>query len=530
MKEIFHPHYLYVTRGRGWELSMEYIVTAQEMKKYDSNTTDYFKIPPLVLMERAALCVVEEMVGLTGNRLQGKNILVLAGSGNNGGDGFAIARLLKQKDAKVELVFFGKKEMCTEQTRQQMQICEKYKVPMTDRIGNHEYDIMIDALFGIGLNRIIEGNYADMIRKMNEMDAFRIAIDIPSGVHADDGTILGEAVKADLTVTFGFQKRGHIFYPGTEYCGKVVCRDIGITQESLLGEKPLMYSYQTDDIERMPKRNPAGNKGSFGKVLLIAGSKNMSGACVLAGLSAYRCGAGLVRIMTSLENREIIQKMLPEAVLVTYQCETDVTSQIEWADCVAIGPGIGTSTTAQKIVKTVLQNTLQNSKKVVIDADALNLIASNVFLQKLVKENTQQNTKIIMTPHMGEFSRLTGKTIAQLKAYLPEEIKAYADSYKVTLVCKDARTICYDYEEEQYYINQSGNAGMATAGAGDVLTGMLAAILAQKMDVMEAACLGVYLHGLAGDWAAQQSNQYSVMAHDIAEAIPNILHANKNRK
>lgn len=509
---------------------MEYIVTASEMKKYDKNTSSYFGISSLVLMERAALAVVEE---IELRYKEKKRILIVAGSGNNGGDGFAIGRILGQRGYLVTIVFLGDSEKCSKETKTQLEIYRKYGLKVTDKIPECEYDIIIDAIFGTGLNRKVEGIYQQAISDINQKEGIKIAADIPSGLHADNGRILGVCVKADITITFAFKKRGMILYPGADYCGKIICKDIGVTRASFLDEEPLMYSYQADDIKRLPKRNKAGNKGSFGKILLLAGSMNMSGACVLSGLSAYRSGTGLVRIVTPGENREIIQKMLPEAVLDTYGENDAIISQkikegIQWADCIVIGPGIGKSEMAYQLVQAVLE---QTQIPLVIDADALNLIAEHAKLQEKVRENTRRGAMIIMTPHMGEFSRLIKIPIEKLKEEIIENVLRYRQLYGVTLVCKDARTICcgkYGNDEKiRLYINQSGNDGMATAGSGDVLTGIIASMIAQHLQAFEAACLGVYIHGMAGDLASQVSNRYSMMANDMIEQLKYILSEEK---
>ena len=509
---------------------MEYIVTASEMKKYDRNTSSYFGIPSLVLMERAALAVVEE---IELRYKEKKRILIVAGSGNNGGDGVAIGRILFQKGHIVTVFFPGNLEKCSEETKTQLQIYKKYGQKVTDKMPESEYDIIIDAVLGTGLNREIEGIYRQTISDINQKEGIKIAVDIPSGLHADNGRVLGICVKADITVTFAFKKRGMILYPGAEYCGKIICKDIGITRASFLDEEPLMYSYQADDIKRLPKRNRAGNKGSFGKILLLAGSVNMSGACVLSGLSAYRSGAGLVRIVTPWGNREIVQKMLPEAILDTYEDDPEIIGRrieegIQWADCIVIGPGIGKSEISHLLVQLVLR---QIETPLILDADALNLIAEDSKLQKMVGENAKQGATIIMTPHMGEFSRLTQIPMGRLKEEIIEAILKYRQMYGVTLVCKDARTICCGMDENnekiRLYINQSGNDGMATAGSGDVLAGIIAGMAVQHLTPFEAACLGVYIHGMAGDLASQASNRYSMMANDMIEQLKYILREEK---
>ncbi|MDD2972413.1 MAG: NAD(P)H-hydrate dehydratase [Lachnospiraceae bacterium] len=505
---------------------MEYILTKSEMQQCDQRTSAYFRMPSVVLMERAAVATVEEIEKRTA--VTGRKILIVAGSGNNGGDGIAMGRILAQHQGHVTVCFVGDREKATESTRLQLEIYEKYGYELTDNIPKDEYDIIIDALFGIGLNRDLQDAVRKIVDQMNEQKGLRVAVDIPSGVCADTGSILGAAFRADLTVTFAYKKRGQIFYPGTEYCGTLICKDMGITGESFLSEYPQMYSYQPDDIERLlPKRKKAGNKGSFGKVLMIAGSVNMSGACTLAGLSAYRTGTGLIRIVTPAKNRTILQKKLPEAVLQTYHiplrdAESEmIADSIQWADTLLIGPGIGQDETAMTLVHKVLHTVMNRTdKKMIMDADALNILAQEEALKELFSYRDQHSIPIIMTPHLGEFARLVGKDISTIKRDMVHVAMEYAREYKVTLVCKDARTLCTD--GEKVYINQSGNDGMATAGSGDVLSGIITALAAQGMKVQEAACLGVYLHGCAGERASIDGNTYSVMARDIIKKLGKI--------
>lgn len=500
---------------------MEYIVNASEMKQYDSNTITEFKVPSIVLMERAALAAAEAIV----QNAPGRKVLVIAGCGNNGGDGLAVGRLLLQKGYDVACTLIGDREKVGSQTALQLEILQKYGLEAGCNLPQEEYDIIIDALFGIGLTRPVEGNFAKAIEYINQSNAYIAAIDIPSGICADTGRVMGTAVKADITVTFAFRKRGLLLYPGAEYAGRVLCRDIGIAHDSFLGHTPSCFTYTKTDLQKLPARPAYGNKGTFGKVLLIAGSGDMSGACLLAGESIYRMGAGLVRIMTVKENRALIQQKLPEAVLMTYDAgrcpKAKLEEALEWADCIALGPGLSQSKTAKAIVKIVLDN----EKPAVIDADAINLIAGSASLRQRLKDRPN----VILTPHIGEFARLTGKTPADIKADLIHAARTFAEEYAVTLVCKDARTVVCS-ESKPIYLNCSGNSGMATAGSGDVLTGIITALAAQTGNLYEAAVLGVYIHGLAGDMAAEKYNEYYMLAGSITEQLQVILKRNEQNE
>ena len=519
---------------------MEYIVSADEMKAYDQNTIHTFGISSLVLMERAALKVYE----IIRNQFQNnKNILIAVGCGNNGADGMALGRILRQNGYLIDFYIPGEnftkienftnsenftkseKGKFSEAAMSQYHTCIRYGMNFFEQIPEKQYDLVVDSLFGIGLNREITGEWKEAIIQLNAMNATKISIDIPSGIHSDTGEILGEAFHADETITFGFKKRGQIFYPGAEYCGELICVDIGIDQDSFLGKLPESFTYGLVDKNKLPVRKKAGNKGNFGKVFMFAGSMGMAGASILAGRSIYRTGAGLLRIMTLHDNRDIMQTALPEGVLhlfEPYRVNYDELSEhIKWATCVLAGPGIGTKDYAGKILEFILE---KSTCPLIIDADAINLIAESDVLKDLLKKKTKQGQSVTMTPHMGEFARISGKSIESLKHNIVDEAVAFAKEYLVTIVCKDARTVVASaHNNKGIYINTTGNDGMATAGSGDVLAGMITGLNAQGLSAFEAACLGVFLHGTAGDLAAMASNRYSVMASDMIEQLKFLL-------
>lgn len=507
----------------------KYLVSAKEMKEYDSNTIAHFGMSSGVLMERAALAVAEE---IEARFPAGKKALVAAGCGNNGGDGIAAGRILRQRGYEVDFWLAGDREKCSRETETQIRIIEKYGYPLQSKMEDKEYDIIIDALFGVGLSRNLEGKFAEAVRKINQKEAFVCSVDISSGIHTDSGEIMGEAVKADLTVTFAFEKRGHIFYPGCQYSGEIVCREIGITPESFLGRSPKVYTYYGTGGYRMPVRKADGNKGTFGKVLVIAGSVGMSGACVLCAESVCRMGAGMVKIVTPEENRVIVQTSIPEALLSAYRTEGEEKGEIlkklhkilekdmEWADCILIGPGIGKSRTACAMLEQVLT---EQEKPLLIDADGLNLLAENPGLQKHLENHKEKmqdiRRQIVLTPHMAEFARLYGCTVQEAKRDILQKSKELADRYGCTVVCKDARTAVACAGREEIYLNASGNDGMAAAGTGDVLAGAVGGLMAQGMKAEKAAVLGVYVHGLAGDKAAEKKGRYALMARDVVECL-----------
>ncbi len=493
---------------------MEYLLNSKEMKECDSNIINKMGLASLVLMERAALSVVEELYD---GIFDLKKVLVVCGNGNNGGDGFAVARLLYLKKVDVRVLFIGDEKNCTLETKKQMEIVRNYGIKIDKESDFRGYTTIIDAIFGIGISRKIQGKYVEIIENINSSKANILSLDTPSGISADTGKIMGIAVRAEKTVTFAYKKLGLVLYPGAEYAGIVRVKDIGITDIGFEGKYPRIYSYNKDDLKRIPKRYNYSNKGTYGKVLVIAGGINMSGAAYFAAKAAYRMGAGLVKVYTSNENRSILQTMLPEAILNTYDKDNidieELKKVISWASVIIMGPGMGIEENTKSILNILLSST---DLPLVIDADGINIIAEYPEILKNHKSN------IILTPHLGEMARLVNKDICQVKENIIKEAEEYAKEKNIICVLKDTRTVVAD-GNTNLYLNQSGNNGMATAGSGDVLTGVIAGLLAQGMDNLQAATLGVYIHGLAGESAAYKLGTHSVIADDIIDNISHIL-------
>ncbi len=489
-----------------------YLVTASEMREYDNNTIEKIGIPACVLMERAALAAVHKIETYCGGSRTGKSVLIMAGVGNNGGDGLAVGRILTERGYEVELWCVGNLEKASGQWEQQKKILDHYPVEWTEKPKKRSYDVLVDALFGVGLSRKVEGHYAEAVNLFGALDGWKLALDVPSGIDSDTGQICGCAVQADQTVTFGFCKRGLVLYPGCEYAGEVETADIGIPEQSFFGRKPEMYAYTGAVPELLPKRKKDGNKGTFGKVLLVAGSENMAGAAVLAAKAAYRMGAGMVRVITHSRNRIILQEAVPEAL---YGTLAHLKEGLEWADVIAIGPGLGTGTAAVCSLEQVL---MESGKPLLIDADGLNLLAQQPSLREMLAAQGKKGRNVILTPHVGELSRLTGGSIADCRQNLAFFGMGLAAELHGVVAAKDARTMVCQ-EGHPVCVNVSGNHGMATAGSGDVLSGIIAALLAQGLHAFHAASLGVYLHGMAADAVTEKTGAYSCMAGDIAEEV-----------
>lgn len=493
---------------------MKYVLNSAQMKACDNGTITFYGVPSLVLMERAALAVVEEVEKIITKE---DTVLIVCGSGNNGGDGIAIGRLMHLKGYSVYISFVGNEEHASEETKKQMQIARNYDVPCGTELPETAFSVVIDSIFGIGLCREVKGKYASVIARMNDMSGLKVAVDIASGINADTGQMMGAAFKADITVTFAFAKVGHLMYPGAAYTGALSIKEIGIDAHGFLGNYPKVHMLDDLELETLPERPEDGNKGTFGKALIIAGSINMAGAACFSARAAYRTGAGLVRVLTHEANRTIVQSLIPEAIITTYsQEESDfrqIQDGIQWATAIVIGPGLGQSAFAKKLVEYVLANA---KVPCVIDADALNIIAKERhLLENLPKE-------VILTPHVGEMSRLTRKDIPYIKENPILSASELASIVQGTVILKDARTVISSSEGD-IYINCAGNSGMATGGSGDVLTGIIAGLLCQGCSVAQSAYTGVYLHGLAGDRMSEELGKRSLIASDIIDGICKIL-------
>ncbi|MCM1158534.1 MAG: NAD(P)H-hydrate dehydratase [Bacteroidales bacterium] len=493
---------------------MQYIVTKKEMQEVDAYTINRMGIPAAVLMERAAIQVADEVEGL--NAKKGRILIVVEG-GSNGGDGLAAARILLERGHLVDVYYIGGLKKMSEAFHLQKNILYRMGIRLRKTIPNKEYSVIVDGIFGVGLSRKVEGVQKKTIEVLNQMDAVKVAIDIPSGIDATTGEILGVAFRADYTVTFGLKKLGMFFSDGIDYCGKIICRDIGFPEKAIQQVKPQIYAYDSTDMDRLPKRIDNSNKGTYGKVAVIAGSKNMSGAAFLCGKAAYSAGTGLVKIYTHESNRTIIQSQLPEAVMMTYRDYEGALSCIEdamkWATVIVVGPGLGVDTTSERMLYELLMNA---EVPMVLDADALNILSNNIELL------ATSSVPVIMTPHMVEMSRLIGKTVAEIAANRFETAKQFAKKLQVTIVLKDAKSIVTN-GGEQTYMNLAGNNGMSTGGAGDVLSGIIAGMLAGGLCLEEAARMGTYVHCLAGDIAAEKKGVYAMLASDILASLGEVM-------
>ena len=500
---------------------MERIVTGGQMKELDSFTIHEIGIPSLVLMERAGLSVYRAM------REQGLPLernLVWCGCGNNGADGVVIARLLHLAGYETEVCILGNPEHYTKEMEKQIEIGKKYGISFVNTFDLNEYTTIVDAIFGVGLSREVAGKYREIIENINASGKKVVSVDIPSGISADTGQILGTAVQADLTVTFAYKKAGLCFYPGALYGGRILTEDIGIFSHPAVRhrEEIRLMAWEAGDLQQI-QRTPQGNKGTYGKIFLAAGSRNTFGAAYLSGYSAMKTGAGMLKICTHRENKPQFS-CFPEAMLQTYaegeDMEEALGQSLEWADVYGIGPGLGTNAQAEALLELILKN---GKKPLVIDADGINLLKGREELLKAYQ------APVILTPHLGELARLTGLTPREFHLNPAKHTRELAKKLHAVLVCKDARTTISN-GDEKVFINLTGNDGMATAGSGDVLAGIILGLLAQGLPALEAAGLGVYLHGAGGDLAAKEKGRAGLLARDIAEAVALILKGQQEKR
>lgn len=507
---------------------MEYVLTAKEAKFIDDFTINEIGIPGEILMERAALAVAD-IIARTYKVKDNSatKVLVVCGNGNNGGDGICIGRILDERGYRVTFSLVGNEDKATKLYRLHKEIIQKSGMNIVNNIKECEYDIVVDALFGIGLSRDIQGRYIDFVSQINKMKdehkATIYSVDIPSGINSDNGSVMGVAVNADYTVTFGCKKRGLIFYPGADYAGTVFVRNVGFSKLAMNKFSNVAFTIGNDDVDDMlPKRLNDSNKGTYKKVLVIAGSRNMAGAAIMAGKAAMRVGAGLVKICTCESNRVIVQTALMEALLCTYEDDWVEDSkkiektmemlrkELDLADTVLIGPGIGTGKGSHDIVKFVLENA---KSKVVVDADGLNIIS--------MSNDISFGNNTVITPHLKEMSRLIDIPVAQIKHNIVEVAREYAHKNNITIILKDSKTVVSD--GEKVYINSSGNNGMSKGGSGDVLAGIISGLIGCLDDDFSCACVAVYLHGHAADVALEHNNCYSLTPGDIIDNLKNIM-------
>jgi len=486
------------------------ILNTAQIKSLDRATIEGEPISSIDLMERASLAFVRWFIR---NFDAVKKVGIVCGQGNNGGDGLAIARMLRERrfDVSVWVVAGGVSETSDFKSNLS-RLGGASPVYVTSNPAGKIFegmDILIDALFGSGLSRPLAGVHAGTVALMNKTAAVKVAVDVPSGLLSDAHSS-GEVVNADFTIAFQLPKMAFMLPENHKHVGQWETVDIGLSNEFLTKCESKNFYITTQWIrEQAIKRRKFSHKGEFGKALLIAGSLGKMGAAMLAARATMRAGAGLLTVHVPACGYEIIQSSVPEAMATVDRTRTHVTAvgDVEEFDCVGMGPGLGTEKGTVKVVERMLKS----GKSIVLDADALNLVSMNKRLVKLLHPRT------LLTPHPGEFRRLAGKWSNDFERLeLQRKLSAQTGA---TIVLKGAHT-SITTPEGMTYFNSTGNPGMATGGSGDVLTGLLVGLLAQGLDVPTAAALGVFIHGRAGDLAVARSGTQGLIASDIVDMIP----------
>lgn len=493
------------------------------MKQMDDYAIHQMGIPSETLMLTAAEGAAWEARWMIP---QGGSALVLCGSGNNGGDGIAVAKFLLEWGKPAVCIMAGNREKMTEDSRKMETLLNEQGASLRDYVPEElpalisECGLIVDALFGTGLSREIAGKYADIIRLINESGKPVLACDIPSGISADTGKVLGCAVKADVTVTFNLPKTGQLLPPGTEYTGRLVVHDIGIPQEA---KEQVTFdgTYVTGDMVRewLPKYTLESHKGTYGKLLMLCGSTGFTGAAALAAKAALRTGAGLVYLGVPDSVYPILASKLDEPVVFPLPANGngrfgraalgEVTERLRDKTACLVGPGIGKCFDTEEIVFAVLE---EAKCPVLLDADGINVLSGHINRLDRV------SVPLVLTPHEGEFLRLGG----DLSRGRIAGAKALAETTGAVVVLKGYRTVIASPSGE-IYINSTGNPGMATGGSGDVLSGIITCLLGQGMDPVKAAAAGVYIHGAAGDLVAEKLGWRSMLPSDLIDALSAIL-------
>ena len=499
---------------------MNYVLTPEQMAAADKSAAYDLHIPGIVLMENAAHAVLAQ---IQQDFSPNSRIAVIAGRGNNGGDGLALARQLFLHDYSVKIYLLAESDDLTpDATVNYYSVtalgieCELVS-EMSESI-RHEWEratLLVDALLGTGCNRRLSGLYYEAVEVINQSPARRYSVDIPSGLNGERGMVMGIAVRADKTIVLAAYKQGNLLGRAKEYCGEMVLADIEMPFAAYDSVLPQTFVLNPVLWKDFPPKRPFAHKGTMGKALVIAGSSQMGGALLLSAEAAYRSGAGLVYAYTTENNRLPLLTRLPEALISTYaetQSEVDayeLSRQIEGKDVVLIGPGLSTGAKAYELLQIVLASRLP----LVMDADALTLLAEHPELLHLCSRRTERK---VLTPHLKEMERLTGIAIEQIEENSVEIARQFAKSWNAVIVLKSYRTVIA-FPDGKCYINLLGNEGMATGGSGDVLSGCLAGFLAgvAAKDHVKAILCAVYRHSLAGDLACRQKGTAAMLASDI---------------
>ncbi|UCB52384.1 MAG: NAD(P)H-hydrate dehydratase [Candidatus Zixiibacteriota bacterium] len=516
------------------------LVTSSQMRNIDKKTIEGIGIPGLELMEKAGKGTAQVAKRMLGEP-DGRAVAIFCGRGNNGGDGFVVGRYLSQWGAQVQFFLTAKRTDLKGDAKTNLEKAVDLDLPIMEIMNEEEIpsqikaDLVVDALFGTGFTGEIKGYMKDIIDKINSSGIPVLSVDIPSGLHADTGQHTGPCVRADRTATMALPKIGHFVFPGKAMSGKVSVVDIGVPEHVVEEENITLNLIAKEEVREMiPQRPGDAYKGTCGRVVLIAGSTGLTGAAVLASLSCLRAGAGMAILGTpktldpimEMKMTEVMTHPLPDVRkkgALALRGLGEIRELLKWGDCCAIGPGLGQHFETIELVQRLVSKLKMPT---VIDADGLNALAKNVSVIK------ECEAPLILTPHIGELSRLSGIPISDIDKDKRKHASDFAEEYNCVLVLKGAPTLISE-PGGQTYVNPTGNAGMATAGSGDVLTGIIVGLLAQmlmlekggdiKQIMLDSSLSGVYIHGLTGDLAREEKGEMGLIAGDMMDKTPAAL-------
>jgi len=508
------------------------IVSAEEMRQIDQRAIDKYGIPGLVLMENAGWRVVQVVEQIL-ESVVGKKVTIFAGKGNNGGDAFVVARHLRNMGAQVKILVTCEPTEISGDAKVNLEILEKIDLKVYHLLNANSLnivkvalistDLVIDGIFGTGFKGVVNKYMGKIFDLINQCEKPIVSIDIPSGVEANTGKVLGPCVKANHTVTMALPKIGLLLEPGASFTGNLYIGDISIPEEAITEQGINRYVTDLSLIKSLfPRRSPDGHKGTYGHVLVVGGSEGMTGAVTLTSQAALKIGAGLVTLgvpsslnqIMELKLTEVMTKALPETdkKVLSQAAKEDILHLTTKADVLAIGPGMS----QEDSVKELLIDLLKEIKiPIIIDADGLNALVDNLDVFK------EMQVPVVLTPHPGEMARLTNMSVPEILENKLTIAKEKAIEWQVTLVLKGNKSIIAT-PEGKVYINPTGNPGMATAGSGDVLTGIIAGLIGQGLTADKATVVGTFIHGLAGDKAREAKGSYSLVASDIVESLGSV--------
>jgi len=516
------------------------VVTAETMRRLDRKTIEEAGVPGVVLMENAGRGAVAEILR-SYPRIPGGKAAVVAGRGNNGGDGFVIARYLINRGIAVTVFLLASPEGVRGDARGNLDILLRMKADIREINGQDAWKaarpelsacgLIVDAIFGTGLSSDVSGLVREVINDINGSGIPVVSVDLPSGLHADTGEVLGACVKADLTVTFALPKVGLCIYPGAHYAGRVIVVDISIPaaliEEEGINDRVLTFD---DACQTLLPRGPAAHKGDCGHVLVVAGTRGKTGAAALCCRGAAGAGAGLVTLAIPESLNSIMEVKLTEVMTEPIPEEEAgfpgsgsldaVMKLMAGKQVLALGPGLSTRDGARRLIHGLVE---QSTIPMVIDADGLNVLSGNLEVL------TRAKAPVVLTPHPGEMARLAGSGTKDVQRDRPGTAREFARRHGCCLVLKGARTLVAE-ADGSIAINLTGNAGMASGGMGDVLTGMIAGFIAQGYDCARSAQLAVFCHGLAGDLLSREQGPLGFMAGDLLRVLPRALRALSERR